>query len=96
MPEADNGFFEESILYSHFRIIFNLTTVFVSLFYYDTTLMETAYNFKYIPKYLTDDFLFAKTYFKTDRKFVLDLPKSSNLQFITNKLVIMMKIKIFL
>ena len=85
MPDTDNGFFEESILYSHFRIVFNLNTVFVSLFYYDTTLMESAYNFRRIPKYRTDRFLFTKTYFKTDRQFILDLPKNSNFQFVTNK-----------
>lgn len=44
--------------------------------------MENVYNFKYIPKYLKDDFLFTKTYFKTDRKFILDLPKNSNLHFL--------------
>jgi hypothetical protein len=39
MPFSDNGFFEQSILYSHYRIVFNLTTVFVSLFYYNTGIM---------------------------------------------------------
>lgn len=49
--------------------------------------MESAYNFRYVPKYLTDDFLFTKTYFKNDKRFILDLPKNKNLQFVTSKVM---------
>jgi len=64
MPDLENGFFNESISYSHFRIVFNLTTIYVSLFYYDTTVMENVFNFNYTPRYLTDDFFFLKLILK--------------------------------
>jgi hypothetical protein len=87
MPDADSGFFDDSILYSHFRIVLNISTVFVSLFYYNSTIMERVNNFTYVPRYLTNKYLFSKTYFKKDNLFNLDLPKNSNFHFLTNKLI---------
>ena len=87
MPEAESGFFDESILYSHFRIVLNISTVFVGLFYYNSTIMESVYNFTFVPRYLSDKYLFSKTYFKRDNRFNLDLPKNSNFHFLTKKLI---------
>jgi hypothetical protein len=91
MPEAESGFFEESILYSHFRIILNISTVFVSLFYYNSTIMEQVNNFNYVPRYLSDRYFFSKTYFKRDAKFNLDLPKNSSFHFLTSKVAYLSK-----
>jgi hypothetical protein len=87
MPFSDNGFFEQSILYSHYRIVFNLTTVFVSLFYYNTGIMEYLNNYTYVSRFVKDKYIFSKSYFKTDKQFIRDLPKNSNLHFVTNKTI---------
>lgn len=91
MPEAESGFFDDSILYSHFRIVLNISTVFVSLFYYNSSIMELVNNFTYVPRYLTSKYLFSKTYFKRESLFNLDLPKNSNFHFLVNKMSVSTK-----
>lgn len=88
MPDSDSGFFDDSILYSHFRIVLNISTVFVSLFYYNSTIMELVNNFTYVPRYLTSKFFYSKTYFKRGNMFNLDLPKNNNFHFLINKLTV--------
>lgn len=70
--KGGNNLFKSAILYSHFRIVFNLTSVFISLFVYPGKFWDSFFRYKRYNRRFSH--MFYRRHYLQDKSLSGDLP----------------------